>query len=160
MLKVEKVAIIENEIGEMGVDDLFESIESKLFSIQLKEEEIRIAIEKKGIFPSVCSRSFEFAQDEICLSELETKKYFEDKIYRIALLLNEAGADLIGNLKLIVRSDSDGYLLISTTSFTRNPEVTGRLPAGYTKVAFTMNAMVYGIESEKLDTIVNQVFPY
>ena len=145
---------------EKLLDDLFELIESKLFSIQIKEEEKRIEIEKKGISPSVCSRNFEFTQDEICLSELETKKYFEDKIYKIAVLLNEAGADLIGNLKLIVKSDKDGYLLISTTSFTRHPEVTGKLPAGYSKVVFHMNAMVYGIEKIGLDSIVNQVFPY
>ena len=142
------------------LDDLFELIEAKLFSIQIKEEEKRLEIEKKGISPSVCSRYFELTQDEICLSELETKKYFKDRTYKIALLLNEAGADLIGNLKLIVKSDKDGYLLISTTSFTRYPEVTGKLPAGYTKVAFNMNAMVYGIEKEGLNSIVNQVFPY
>ncbi len=145
---------------EKLLDDLFELIESKLFSIQIKEEEKRVEIEKKGIPPSVCSRNFEFTHDEICLSELETKIYFEDKIYKIALLLNEAGADLIGNLKLIVKSDKDGYLLISTTSFTRYPEVTGKLPAGYSKVVFNMNAMVYGIEKKRLDSIVNQVFPY
>lgn len=145
---------------EKLLDDLFELIESKLFSIQIKEEEKRVEIEKKGIPPSVCSRNFEFTQDEICLSELETKKYFKDKMYKIALLLNEAGADLIGNLKLIIKSDKDGYLLISTTSFTRYPEVTGKLPAGYSKVVFNMNAMVYGIEKKCLDSIVNQVFPY
>jgi G3E family GTPase len=145
---------------EKLLDDLFELIESKLFSIQTKEEEKRLKIEKKGISPAVCSRNFEFTQDEICLSELETKNYFKEKIYKIALLLKEAGADLIGNLKLIVKSNRDGYLLISTTSFTRYPEVTGRLPAGYSKVVFYMNAMVYGIERENLDSIVNQVFPY
>jgi hypothetical protein len=50
--------------------------------------------------------------------------------------------------------------MISTTSFTRYPEVTGKLPAGYSKVVFNMNAMVYGIEKKRLDSIVNQVFPY
>jgi len=145
---------------ETLLDDLFELIESKLFSIQIKEEEKRVEIEKRGIPPSVCSRNFEFAQDEICLSELETKKYFKDKIYKIAMLSKKAGADLIGNLKLIVKSDKDGYLLISTTSFTRYPEVTGKLPAGYSKIEFNMNAMVYGIEKKCLDSIVNQVFPY
>ena len=145
---------------EKLLGELFELIESKLFNSQIKEEEIRIEIEKKGISPSVYSRNFEFTQDEICLSELETKKYFENKIYRIASLLNEAGADLIGNLKLIVKSDKDGYLLISTTSFTRYPEITGNLPAGYTKIVFNMNAMVYGVEQNSLESIVNQVFPY
>jgi G3E family GTPase len=62
---------------EKLLDDLFELIESKLFRIQIKEEEKRVELEKKGIPPSVCSRNFEFTQDEICLSELETKKYFE-----------------------------------------------------------------------------------
>ena len=147
-------------LDEQLLGELFESIESQLFSVQLKEEEKRVALEKKGISPSVCSRKFEFTQDQICLSELETKKYFEDKIYRMAVLLNEAGADLIGNLKLIIKSDKDGYLLISTTSFTRYPEVTGKLPAGYSRVAFNVNAMVYGIEKNRLDSIVSQVFPY
>lgn len=145
---------------EKLLGELFELIESKLFSIQIKEKEKRIEIEKKGISPSVSSRRFEFTQDEICLSEIETKKYFKDKIYRTALMLKEAGADLIGNLKLIIKSNKDGYVLISTTSFTRHPEVTGSLPFGYSKVAFNMNAMVYGIEKERLDTIIDQVFSY
>ncbi len=145
---------------EKLLGELFELIESKLFSIQIKEEEKRLVFEKKGIPPSVCSKNFEFTQDEICLSELETKKYFEEKMYKIALLLYEAGADLIGNLKLIVKSDKDGYLLISTTSFSRYPEATGKLPAGYSKVVFNMNAMIYGIEENRLDSIVNQVLPY
>ena len=147
-------------LDEQLLGELFESIESQLFSVQLKEEEKRVELEKKGISPSVCSRKFEFTQDQICLSELETKKYFEDKIYRMAVLLNEAGADLIGNLKLNIKSNNDGYLLISTTSFTRYPEVTGKLPAGYSRVAFNVNAMVYGIEKNRLDSIVSQVFPY
>jgi G3E family GTPase len=145
---------------EKLLNDLFELIESKLFSIQIKEEEKRVEIKNKGIQPSVCSINFEFTQEQICLSELETKKYFEDKVYKIALMLKQAGADLIGNLKLIIKSDKDGYLLVSTTSFTRYPEVTGKLPAGYSKVVFNMNAMVYGIEKKYLDSIVNQVFPY
>ena len=147
-------------LDEKLLGELFESIESQLFSVQIKEEEKRVRLEKRGISPSVCSRKFEFTQDQICLSELETKKYFEDKIYRIAFLLNEAGADLIGNLKLIIKSDKDGYLLISTTSFTRYPKVTGTLPAGYSRVAFNVNAMVYGIEKTRLESIVSQVFPY
>ncbi len=145
---------------EKLLEDLFKLIESKLFSIQIKEAEKRIELEKKGISPTVCSRSFEFLKDEICLSELETKKYFEDKVYRTAVLLEEAGADLIGNVKLIIKSDKDGYLLISTTSFSRYPEVSGKLPAGYSKVVFTINAMVYGIEKEPLNSIINKVFPH
>lgn len=145
---------------EKLLESLFELIESKLFSTQIREAEKRIALEKKGISPSVSSRKFSFSEDEICLSELEIKKYFEDKIYRVAVLLEEAGADLIGNIKLIVKSDKDGYLLIATTSFTRYPDVSGKLPAGYSTVEFNMNAMVYGIDKEILDSIISQVFPY
>ena len=141
-------------------EDLFTLIESKLSKAQTEETEARLVIEKKGILPSVCSKSFEFSKEEICLSEFETKKYFEDKVYKTALLLAEAGAELIGNVKLIIKSDKDGYLLISTTSFSRFPEVAGTLPAGYSKVHFNMNAMVYGIDEELLATIINQVFPH
>lgn len=141
-------------------EDLFVLIESKLSKAQNEENEVRLVIEKKGILPSVCSKSFEFSKHEICLSEVETKKYFEDRVYKIGLLLHEAGADLIGNLKLIIKSDKDGYLLISTTSFSRFPEVTGSLPAGYSKVQFNVNAIIYGIDEGLLASILNQVFPY
>ncbi len=141
-------------------EDLFTLIESMLSRAQTEENEARIVIEKKGILPSVCSKSFEFSKEEICLSELETKKYFEDKVYKIALLLGEAGAELIGNVKLIIKSDRDGFLLISTTSFSRFPEVTGSLPAGYSKVYFNVNAMIYGIDEALLASIINQVFPH
>ncbi len=141
-------------------EDLFTLIESTLSQAQTEENEARLVIEKKGIHPSVCSKIFEFSKEDICLSERETKKYFEDRVYKIALLLKEAGADLIGNVKLIIKSDKDGYLLISTTSFSRFPEVTGTLPAGYSKVHFNVNAMVYGIDKEILASIINQVFPH
>ncbi len=142
------------------LEGLFAVIESRLSRIQVEEEEARIVLEKKGVLPSVCSKSFAFRKDEICLSELETKKYFEDKVYRIAQLLKEAGAELIGNVKLIIKSDTEGCLLISTTSFSRYPEVTGRLPAGYLKITFNLNAMVYGLEKEHLASIISQVFPH
>jgi G3E family GTPase len=222
--KGKKVTIIENEIGEIGVDDLYlkenglhmkeiyhgciccnlrTNLISSLIELERDYKPEVIVMEPTGVadpylilsslsgYPGyvesktmvsiVDAERFEdivdlkiplaidgvksadliaLNKDEICLSELETKKYFEDKIYKIALLLNEAGADLIGNLKLIIKSDKDGYLLISTTSFTRYAEVTGKLPAGYSKVIFNMNAMVYGIEKKSLDSIVNQVFPY
>jgi len=142
------------------LNTLFEQLEAKLFSSHKKEEQIRIRLEKKGVSPTVCSKKFEFTADDICLSEIETKKYFEDKIYTIALLLDEAGAHLIGNIKLIIQSDRDGYILISTTSFSRYPEVSGKLPSGYSTIIFHVNAMVYGIEQECLEGIVKQVFPY
>ena len=145
---------------EVLLKKLFELIESKMYTAQIRENEKRVVLEKRGVQPTVCSKKFDFTEDEICLSERETKKYFEDKIYKTALLLEDAGADLIGNLKLIIKSDRQGYLLISTTSFSRFPEVTGNLPAGYAKIAFNVNAMVYGIEQEKLDSIIQQVFPY
>lgn len=154
--KVQAVSAYDDNL----LEDLFESIESKLYNIQVKEQEARIVLEKKGVLPTVCSRSFEFSKDEISLSELETKKYFEDRVYIIAQQLKESGADLIGNIKLIIKSDSDGYLLISTTSFSRYPDVTGKFPAGYSNVKFTLNAMVYGIEKDHLDTIISQVFPH
>ena len=153
---VQNVTIYDEEL----LKKLFELIESKMYTVQIRENEQRVVLEKRGVQPTVCSKKFEFTEDEICLSERETKKYFEDKIYKTALLLEDAGADLIGNLKLIIKSDRQGYLLISTTSFSRFPEVTGNLPAGYAKIAFNVNAMVYGIKQEKLDSIIQQVFPY
>lgn len=140
--------------------NLFQRIESKAFSTQIYEERKRRILEKKGTPPTVCSRSFTFSEDEICLSELETKRYYRDNVYRVAILLKAAGADLIGNLKLIIKSDRNGYLLVSTTSFSRHPEVTGKMPGGYSTITFTINAMAYGIEQESLNTIISQVFPY
>ena len=141
-------------------EDVFTLIESRLSQAQTEENEARLVIEKKGVLPSICSKSFEFSKEEICLSEREIKKYFEDRVYKIALLLKEAGADLIGNVKLIIQSDKGGYVLISTTSFSRYPEVTGTLSPGYSKVNFNLNAMVYGIDKELLASIINQVFPH
>jgi len=153
---IQSVSVYDEKLQE----DLFTLIESRLSQAKTEEKEARLVIEKKGILPSVCSKSFEFSKDEICLSEVETKKYFEDKVYKIALLIGEAGADLIGNLKLIIKSDREGYLLISTPAFTRFPEVVGTLPAGYSKVNFNLNAMIYGIDEGLLASIINQVFPH
>ena len=153
---IQSVSVHDEKLQE----DLSTLIESKLSHAQTEENEARLVIEKRGVLPSVCSKSFAFSKEEICLSELETKKYFEDRVYKIALLLGEAGAELIGNVKLIIKSDKDGYLLISTTSFSRFPEVTGKLPAGYSTLHFNVNAMVYGIGEELVGSIINEVFPH
>lgn len=145
---------------EKSLKALFEAIETELFRTERKEEALRFTLKKKGIAPTVYSKTFELTEDEIAMSELEIKKYFEDRIYRIALLLKEAGADLIGNLKLIIKSDLNGYILVSGTSFNWYPTVTGQLASGFSRVSFNLNAMIYGIEKDDLDSIITRVFPH
>jgi len=79
-------------------------------------------------------------------------------LHEFAKLLIESGATLIGNLKMIIKSDAGGYLYISTTSFDEEPHYKGALPLSFSKIFLTLNAIVYGITEEKLKKYGNNFF--
>ncbi len=147
------ISILENK----NVEEFYSKVETILESSKTKPVETIIEEKAKiGEAPKIYSTEFTYSAEEICLSEKEIKIHFADKIYKIAKELAKAKASVIGNLKLIIKSDKGGYILISTTSFERLPEITGRLPKNYSKITFNLNAMIYGIEKIELEKIINK----
>ena len=84
-----------------------------------------------------------------------SEKDMVERLHNFARRLKSWGARLIGNLKVIVKTDSGGYLLISTTSFKESPHLKGRLPKSFSKISLTLNAIVYGVSEEILKAEAN-----
>lgn len=153
-IKVIEISMLENR----NFDMFFDEVQSSLVSSKEKEELLLTDLEKKGQTPSVYSLSSEYSSNDICLTETELKKHFADKIYTISKELENNGATLIGNLKLIIKSDNDGYVLVSTTSFERYPDINGTISQGYKKLTLNLNAIIYGITKDKLTQIIDNSF--
>jgi G3E family GTPase len=147
-------------LNNTNVDAFFQLIQNLLIHTNNQNlSQILNIKEKNGDAPQIYSTEFSLDFNEIGLNEKEIKNIYAKKIEAIAKKLKKASATLIGNLKLIIKSDKGGYLLISTTSFERKPEIVGKLPSKYSKLTFNLNAMIYGITKEQLKNKIDLEFP-
>ena len=143
-------------LKKINTDLFYQKIEKLLYNRKKNNSTKIVEVkEKAGEVPQIYSTEFKLTSDEVGLNEEKVKKLYANKIQIIAKHLKQASATLIGNLKLIIKSDKGGYLLISTTSFDRAPEITGKLPKKYSYLTFNLNAMIYGIDKEKLKNIID-----
>jgi len=63
------------------------------------------------------------------------------------------GADLIGHIKAVLKTPGGGYIFASVTGFGREPCVRGRLPRRAYRGTLTVNAIVYGIDRDRLAAV-------
>jgi hypothetical protein len=84
---------------------------------------------------------------------------------RVALLLSEwsgglekHGGRLIGHIKGLVDAEEKGHLLFSITSFEEGARFKGEMVGGITDAVLTINAIVYGIEEEIVETMLEEAF--
>ena len=84
---------------------------------------------------------------------------------RVALLLSELtsglqedGGRLIGHIKGLVEAEEKGHLLFSITSFEEAARFKGELVGEITEAALTINVIVYGVEEEIVETMLEAAF--
>lgn len=84
---------------------------------------------------------------------------------RTALLLSELtgglekhGGGLIGHIKGLVDADEKGHLLFSITSFEEGARFKGEMAGGITEAVLTINVIVYGIEEEIVEKMLEEAF--
>lgn len=82
------------------------------------------------------------------------KDDFTELLQKIASRLQDAGCSMIGHLKAIVKTDKQGLLLVSTTSFEHKPHAKGMLKSGIKEAKLTINAIVYDIDSKVLGDLI------
>ena len=143
-------------LKNINFDNFYKKVENLLASSKKCDStEIIKVKEKSGETPQIYSTQFSLTFEELKVNEKELKNLYSKKIEKIAKNLKKSSATLIGNLKLIIKSDKGGYILVSTTSFERAPENVGKLPKKYSNLTFNLNAMIYGIDKEKLENIID-----
>ena len=84
---------------------------------------------------------------------------------RVALLLSELtsglqedGGRLIGHIKGLVEADEKGHLLFSITSFEEAARFKGELVGEITEAVLTINVILYGVEEEIVETMLEEAF--
>ena len=84
---------------------------------------------------------------------------------RTALLLSEftgrlaENADrLVGHIKGLIDTDDQGHLLFSITSFEEGPRFKGEMVGEVTEAVLTINVIVYGIEEQVVDKMLEEAF--
>jgi hypothetical protein len=84
---------------------------------------------------------------------------------RTALLLSELtgglekhGGRLIGHIKGLIDADEKGHLLFSITSFEEGARFKGEMVGGITEAVLTINVIVYGIEEEIVEKMLEEAF--
>jgi hypothetical protein len=84
---------------------------------------------------------------------------------RIALLLSDlatglrkGGSNLIGHIKGLIDAGEDGHLRFSMTSFEEGARFKGVMSDGIREAFLTTNVIVYGIEAELVEAVLEEAF--
>jgi G3E family GTPase len=72
--------------------------------------------------------------------------------------LEIAACKAIGHIKAVAKAAEGGYLMVSVTSTGRAPDVKGRLPARISQLKIALNVIVYGINLNTVEEIVDARF--
>ena len=107
--------------------------------------------------PTACACKWQLTFDDaIPANELKS---------RVALLLSELtsglqedGGRLIGHIKGLVEAEEKGHLLFSITSFEEAARFKGELVGEITEAVLTINVIVYGVEEEIVETMLEEAF--
>lgn len=65
---------------------------------------------------------------------------------------------MIGHIKGLVDADEKGHLLFSITSFEEGARFKGEMAGGITEAVLTINVIVYGIEEEIVEKMLEEAF--
>lgn len=76
----------------------------------------------------------------------------------LAAGLGSRGCTLIGHIKGLISSDEKGHLVFSITSFGEPPRFNGQILDGITKALFTINIIVFGVDSAVVDAVFQESF--
>ena len=92
---------------------------------------------------------------------------FEHEIFsaKLAEILKNIAEDLelaackaIGHIKAVAKAAEGGYLMVSVTSTGKTPDIKGRLPARISQLKIALNVIVYGINLNTVEEIVDARF--
>ena len=70
--------------------------------------------------------------------------------------LREQGCRLIGHIKGVFEAGEKGQLFFSVTSFDQKTRYKGKLTGSLEEIDFALNVIVYGVEGEKIEPLVQE----
>jgi hypothetical protein len=87
-------------------------------------------------------------------SEAELRKGVDAFLTELTRSLRERGCRLMGHIKGILETGDNGHLFLSVTSFDQKARFKGGLAGEYEKIDLTLNVIVYGVGSGKIEQLV------
>ncbi len=109
-----------------------------------------------GPTPAVHAREFRLHFEVPQASEIWRAR-LPALVAEVARELQQAGCQLLGHIKAVMKTDGGGYYLVRTTDFIRPPDVKGRLAANLSSAHLVLNAIVYGMDNAGLAEVVDAV---
>ena len=88
------------------------------------------------------------------LSETDLRKGVDAFLAELTRSLREQGCRLVGHIKGILEAGDKGHLFFSVTSFEQRTRFKGGLTGIAEKLDFTLNVIVYGVGSERIERLV------
>lgn len=138
-----------------NVDSLLEEVTSLIQSQAENSPAKEIGEYEEPKLPQAIAHANEF---ELIFNTAIPKDIISEKlnlvISRLAASFKTAGCSMLGHLKAILKPHGHGYLLVSATDFTTQPQQKGALPESLTKAKLTINAIGYDISREMLQNLI------
>ena len=105
--------------------------------------------------PAACAQRGTIALRAAC-SEEELRAAVGAFLADLTRFLREEGCELIGHIKGMLEAGDKGHLFFSVTSFEEEVRFKGGLTGDLTKVDFSLNVIVYGVDGERISPAVLQ----
>jgi G3E family GTPase len=109
--------------------------------------------EADGMSAAVCARQW-MAKNPVHFDIADAAAF----LGRLSEALQNAGARMIGHLKLLAEGTGRDYIAASVTAFENAPETTGQWAPDAKMCTLTVNAIVYGLSTETLAIAVSDAF--
>jgi len=105
-----------------------------------------------------CKRDIAFGRE---ITEIELKHRMTGCLSALTNGLKGSGCRLIGHIKGLLDGGNSGHLMFSITSFDDDVHFKGGIKGGIRKAVLTINIIVYGIETSKIEILFNEAIdPY
>jgi hypothetical protein len=107
--------------------------------------------------PTACACKWHLRFDE-AIPPIELKSRTGFLLSELAGGLEANGGRLIGHVKGLIDADEKGHLLFSLTLLEEGARFKGELVGGVTEAILTINVIVYGIEEEIVEEMLEEAF--
>lgn len=153
-VKVSFISALDEFALREVVDDFlaFEPLQKK----PSENQAIHKIDEINSLKPSAVAYELDFSVREANAEKLSNS--FANALKDITIELEREENSIVGHIKAIAKTSSGGYLLASSTSSARHPDIKGRLPRKFDSLKLSLNVVVYGIESKKVMAIAETHF--
>ena len=144
-------------LNNVNVNLLVEEFMSTPFKVKTEAKKSLLVRARQGMEPVPVARSYTLAANGGLAHEYFSAQLAEI-LSNIAGDLEIAACKAIGHIKAVAKADEGGYLMVSVTSTGKTPDIKGRLPARISQLKIALNVIVYGINLNTVEAIVDARF--